>query len=128
MKFQADQDSLTITLEGWEVVWGLKRKLVIPRAAITNLTWQAEFVQRGSLFRVAGTSLPGVLFAGYFRANGKRAYLYVRQPRGMSWTADGLVTIPAALVITTENYRYSLVIASSTQEIGERLVSWFRSI
>ncbi|MEO6513748.1 MAG: hypothetical protein ABIR37_03600 [Candidatus Saccharimonadales bacterium] len=127
MKFVADQDMLTITLEGWEVLLGLKRKLIIPRASITNLTWQPEFVHRGSLFRVVGSGLPGILYAGYFRANGKRAYLYAKKPRGMSWTADGMVTVPDALVITTENYYYPLIVVSSTPEIGERLTDWFRS-
>jgi hypothetical protein len=126
MKFNTDADSLTITLEGWEVLLGLKRKLIIPRASITNLTWQPEFVHRGSLFRVAGSGLPGVLYAGYFHANGKRAYLYARKPRGMSWTADGIVTVPDVLVITAENYYYPLVVVSSTPEIGERLAGWFR--
>jgi hypothetical protein len=128
MKFNATDEALTITFEGWEVLLGLKRKLIIPKASITNLTWQPEFVHRGSLFRVAGSGLPGVLYAGYFRANGERAYLYARNPRGMSWTADGMVTVPNALVISTENYYYPLVVVTSTPEIGERLVSWFRSI
>lgn len=128
MKFVAEQNSLTITLEGWEVVLGLKRKLIIPRASITSLTWQQEFVHRGSLFRVFGSGFPGVLYAGYFRANGKRAYLYVRRPRGMSWVADGIVTMPKSLVITTENYYYPLTVITSSPEIGTRLEEWFRSI
>jgi hypothetical protein len=128
MKFNASDEALTITFEGWEVLLGLKRKLIIPKAAITNLTWQPEFVHRGSLFRVVGSGFPAILYAGYFRANGKRAYLYARKPRGMSWTANGIVTIPNTLVITTENYYYPLVIVSSTPEIGERLTRWFRSI
>ena len=128
MKFLAEQDSLTIRFEGWEMFFGLKRQLVIPRAAITNLSWQPEFVHRGSLFRVVGTGLPGVLYAGYYRANSERAYLYAKHPRGMSWTADGMVTMPDALVITTEKYRYQLVVVTCTPEIGERLTSWFRSI
>jgi hypothetical protein len=127
MKFVADQDQLIITFEGWEVVLGLKRKLIIPKSSITSLTWQAAFVHRGSLFRVAGSGLPGVLYAGYYRANGKRAYLFARKPRGLSWTADGIVTAPDALVITTEQYYYPLVVVSSTPEIGRRLTDWFRS-
>lgn len=127
MKILAEQDNLTIQLEGWETLFGLKRKLVLPRALITNVTWHPDFVHRGSLFRVAGTGLPGVLYAGYYRVNGQRAYLYAKYPRGLSWTADGIVTMPNALVITTKDFRYPLIVVTSSPEIGERLTSWFRS-
>ena len=127
MKFLAEQDALIITLEGWELLWGLKRKLIIPRSAIRSLSWQPDYVHHGYLFRLAGTELPGVLYAGYFKANGKRAYLYVHRPRGISWTAEGTVSMPSALVITTEQYFYPLVVVNCNQEIAERLEDWFRS-
>jgi hypothetical protein len=127
MKFLAEDDNLTITLEGWEVLLGLKRKLIIPKTNIMNLTWQPKFVHRGSLFRVVGTGFPGVLYAGRFHANGQRAYLYMKKPRGMSWTADGLVEAPNMLVIAIEDFRYPLVLISSTPEVGDRLTSWFRN-
>lgn len=125
MKFVAEQDTLTILFEGWEILFGLKRSLTIPRSSIINLSWHPEFVHRGSLFRVVGTGLPGVLYAGYYRANGVRAYLYAKYPRGLSWTADGIVTIPNALVITTQQYRYPLVMVTSNPKIGSELRDWF---
>ncbi len=124
MKFTTDSKQLIITLEGWEILWGLKHKLVIPKSAITSVSWQAEYKHTGSLFRVVGTSAPRVLYAGYFRANGVRAYLYMKKPKGMSWTADGVVTAPNILAITTKNYKYSLALLTCIPEDGQRLADW----
>ncbi len=127
MRFIAESDSLTIILEGWEAIAGLKRRLIVPRSKIVNLTWQPEFVHRGSLFRVAGTGFPGVLYAGYYRANRSRAYLYLKRPRGLSWTADGIVTAASVLVISTDDYHFPLIALSCQPEIGAQLEAWFRS-
>ena len=127
MKFTTTSKELTITFEGWEILWGLKRKLVVPKANITSISWQAEYKHTGSLFRVVGTSAPRVLYAGYFRANGVREYLYMKQPKGMSWTADGVVTAPDIVAIATKNYKYSLVLLTCSAEDGQRLADWASS-
>ena len=128
MKFTTDDQNLTITLEGWEVLWGLRRKLVIPASSILSLSWKREFMHTGSLFRVVGTGAPRVLYAGYFRANGARAYLYMKRPKGMSWTANGTVTAPNILAITTKDYRFPLVLVTSSPEDGQRLADWADNI
>jgi hypothetical protein len=128
MKFITDDRQLTIILEGWEVLWGLRRRLVIPKTAIATVSWQAGYTHRGSMFRVLGTGFPGVLYAGYFRANGHRAYLYVKKPRGMSWTADGIITAPNILEIKTNGFKYPLVLLSCSPEQGSLLADWARSI
>lgn len=126
MKFTTSPTDLTITLEGWEQLWGLKKHLVIPKTAIVSLDYQADYTFRGSLFRVVGTSMPWVLYAGYFRANGRRAYLYMKKPRGLSWTADGTITAPDVLEIKTTGYKYPLVLLSCSPEQGRLLADWAR--
>jgi hypothetical protein len=124
MKFTTDSNQLTITLEGWEILWGLKRRLVIPKSAIASVSWRAEYKHTGSLFRVVGTGAPLLLYAGYFRANGQRAYLYMKKPKGMSWTSYGEVTAPNIVAITTKDYKYPLVLLTASPEDGQRLADW----
>jgi hypothetical protein len=126
MKFITDDQQLTIILEGWEVLWGFRRKLIVPKTAIASLSWQADYKFTGSLFRVGGTGFPGVLYAGYFRANGQRAYLYMKKPRGMSWTAYGTITAPNILEIKTQGFKYPLVLLSCSPEQGSLLTDWAR--
>ena len=125
MKFITDDQQLVVLFEGWEVLWGLKRKLTVPKAAITSLSWQSDYKFTGKLLRVVGTGAPWLLYAGYFRANGKRAYLYMQKPRGMSWTVDGVVSAPDMLEIRTANYKYPLVLLSTDRLTGKRLADWF---
>ena len=127
MKFLAENETLTITLEGWEIVNGLKRKIVINRGQIADLTWQTEFRFVGSLFRVGGVGLPRVLYAGHFRANGNRAFLYLRQPKGMSWTPHGIITAPNVLAITTVNHRYSLILLNCDEQTGKGIANWWKA-
>ena len=57
MQFIAEDDTLTIKLTGWEVFFGLKRKLVIPRGSITSVEWQEDFTSDRLLWRVAGSEI-----------------------------------------------------------------------
>ncbi|HET8709541.1 MAG TPA: hypothetical protein VFL85_04670 [Candidatus Saccharimonadales bacterium] len=128
MKFQADDDKLTITLEGREVVWALKRKLVIPRAKMTSLTWQPQFLNtRGRLFRV-GTGAPGILYAGSFRGTDGWHFLYLRQPKGWPMFNNGRISAPNVLEINTENYPYTRIIVSCREDIGASLTNWWQRI
>lgn len=126
MKFIAEADALTIKLEGWEVILGLRRKIVIPRASIASLTWQPDFKFMGSLFRVGGTSLPNALYAGYFRGNGQRYYLYMHKPHGMSWTASGVITAPNVLDIITADFWITRLLLTCNQTVADGLSTWWQ--
>lgn len=126
MKFLAEDDKLTIQLEGLEVLWGFRRRLVIPRPAITSLKWTPQFAYTGNrFFRAGGTSLPGLLYAGTFRSATAWYFLFVRRPKGRNWLTGGSFTVPDVLDITTRGYAYERLMLSCQPDVGASLVAWF---
>lgn len=125
MKFLAEEAALTITFEGWEVFWALKRKLVIPREQIAELSWQTEYVLPQRMLRVIGTDAPGILWAGRFVGGGKRAFLYIKRPAGLTWGRN-LQPMREVLVVELRNNRFDQVIISCRPDIGAQLTGWFR--
>jgi hypothetical protein len=125
MKFITEDDTLTIKLEGIEVFFGLKRRLVLPRANITNVEWQPAFIFTGRLWRMGGSGIPGVLYAGRFRAAGDNYYLYMQQPAGVGWV-NGVVRASNVLVITMHDYRYKQIWLTSNPDIAGGVINWWR--
>lgn len=125
MKFIAEDTELTIKLEGAEVFFGLKRQLVIPRNDIVNLEWQPDFTFTGKLWRVFGSGIPNVLYAGYFRAAGEPYYLYLHQPVGVGWVS-GVVRVQDTLVITTQDYRYKQIFLTCNPDVAAGLLNWWK--
>jgi hypothetical protein len=127
MKFLAEDDRLIITLEGWEVVWSLRRTLVIPRTAIVSLAWTPEFTYTGErFFRLGGTGAPGMLYAGNFRGGSGWYFLFVRRPKGRNWLTGGSFKAPDILDITTQGYTYGRLLLSCRPDIGVSLMNWFK--
>lgn len=125
MKFLAEEDALTITFEGMEIFWALKRKLIIAREQIVELSWQPEYVLQQKMLRVAGTDVPGLLWAGRFVGGGRRAFLYVQKPVGLTWGRN-LQPMREVLVVDLQNNPYDQVIISCRPDIGSQLTGWFR--
>lgn len=127
MKFKADDDKLTITLQGWEMIWALKRKLVIPRSAMADLEWKRQFInEQGRLFRV-GTGMPGLLYAGSFKGVGGWHFLYLKQASGWPLLDSGRFSAPNVLEITTLDYPYVRILVSCREDIGASLTNWYSS-
>jgi hypothetical protein len=126
MKFLAEDDKLTITFEGAEIFWALKRRLVIPRSQISDLSWQAQYVLPQRMLRVVGTDLPGILWAGRFFGGGKRFFLYVQRPIGVTWSRNPQ-PMSNVLVITLRDNRYIQIIVTRQPDIGQQLEAWWRS-
>jgi hypothetical protein len=85
MKITTRDDDLTIDLEGWEQVWAIKRRIVVPREAVAGAEFHPERPAMKDLWRylrVPGTSLPWVFLAGTFRTLHKHEfwYLLMRRP------------------------------------------------
>jgi hypothetical protein len=125
MRFLAEENELTVTFEGWEIFWALKRKLVIPREQIAELSWQPEYVLARRMLRVAGTDVPGLLWAGRFVGGGKRDFLYVQRPSGVTWGGNRQ-PMKEVLVVDLQNNRYDQVIVSCRPDVGAQLTGWFR--
>lgn len=90
MRFRPTGDQLCVEFEGWEKLWALKRRLVIPRTAVVEVDfWNQEPVLqdfRGYL-RIPGTAVPWRFVAGSFWREASREFWYVR------FRQAGLLTI-----------------------------------
>lgn len=129
MKFIATEDALTIKFQGFEVLFGLRKKLVLPRKDIENLEWTPEFNYSGHLLRVGGTGLPKLMFSGYFRdlETKQLFYLYVHKPKG-GLPVTGKLAAENVLLISMRAGKCKQVIMSCEPEIGAALTKWWRNI
>jgi len=127
MKFIAEDDTLTIKLEGAEMVWSLKRKLVLPREKMVGLTWTPEFNYRDLMVRIGGTSAPRLLYAGHFRDldTKETLFLYLRRPKGIPELRS--VTDANVLSVTMHDYPYAKILVTCQPDIGVSLMNWFEN-
>ena len=125
MRFITEDDALTIKLEGIEVFFGLKRRLILPRAKVVSVEWQPLYQFTGRLWRVSGSGIPGLLYAGHFWAAGSLYYLYLHQPLGVGWI-NGAVRAPNVLVITMADYRYKQLLLTCNQDVAAGVINWWR--
>lgn len=127
MKFFADDEQLVITLEGTEMLWGLKHKLVLSRQKIIDLVWTPEFNTSDLLLRIGGSNVPGLLLAGNFRdvTSKETLFLYLRRPKG--YTLTRTVHDTNVLRITLRDYLYAEIIVTCDADIGASLMNWYRS-
>lgn len=123
MKFIAKDGALTIKLEGFEILAGLRRKLVIPRQKIVNLTWQPVFATNKREIRLGGTGLPGVLYAGNWWGRGGWYFLYVQQPQG--YPLSGGLSAPNVLRLQLTDYTYTEIWLTCQPDIGAGLMNWY---
>jgi hypothetical protein len=128
MKFLAEDDTLTITLDAVESFFALKHRLVIKRQDIVNLTWQPELTVNGRLWRFGGTDIPGALYAGHFKGGGQRYFLYIRNPRGgLTWTTNPLL-FQNCLSITLKDRFHQQVLLTCDPDIGASLLNWYKGV
>jgi hypothetical protein len=125
MKFHLEDDSLTITFEGAEQFWALKRKLIVPKASIKHVDWSESFaMHRRELGWRIGTSIPGWLFAGRFISKQGENFVYLQQPKGL------LGDIEARHVLTVDLLDHSykrLFITVNDPDIAGQIVVWWSS-
>jgi hypothetical protein len=122
MKLQLGEDALTIALEGWERVWTLRRRVIIPRGKIVHAEWHAGPFEIHAGLRLAGTSVPGVTTAGTFHGQGMKQFLYLRRPRG--W---GRKTIENVLVLDLHDMFYHRVVLSCPEAEAARVIAWVKA-
>ena len=124
MKFIAEVNQLTIKLEGMEIIWGLRRKIIIPRRKIASLAWTPQFNYTGkSIWRLGGTGAPRLLYAGNYRSADSWYFLYVRRPMG--WISNGKFAAQNMLDISTTDFRYQRIWLSCQPDIGVSLMNWW---
>ena len=122
MKLQLSDDALTIALEGWERVWALRRRLIIPRAKVVHAEWHAEPFEIHASLRLAGTGLPGVIAAGTFFGHGMKQFLYLRRPHGLR-----RVLAANVLVLDLHGMFYGRVVLSTSEPEAARVIAWAKA-
>jgi len=127
MKFIADDDALTIQLEGMEMLWGLKRTLVLPRGQIVSLSWTPEYTFGDLLLRIGGTGAPRIMYAGHFRDidTKENIFLYLRMPKGLPLNRS--MSGANVLAITMRDYPYANIFVNCQPDIGSSLMNWFEN-
>jgi hypothetical protein len=119
MKLHLSDDALTIALEGWERVWAVRRRVVIPRAKIVHAEWHPEPFDVHAGLRLAGTSVPGVLAAGTFYGQGMKQFLYLRRPQG--WGGRSATNV---LVLDLHDTFYHRIVLTCAEEDAARVTAW----
>ena len=122
MKLELSADALTVTLRGWERVWALRRRLIIPRGKIVQAEWHSAPFEIRAWLRLAGTALPGVLAAGTFYGQGMKQFLYVRRQRGSRHA-----TVANVLVLDLRDLFYRRVVLSCVEADAARVVAWAKT-
>jgi len=126
MQFIIKDDTLTISLEGAEQFWALKRKLVVPKVNIVRATWQEDAVipRRELGWRFPGSFLPGLLLAGRFIGRRGSNFVYILRPQGLF----GDIKINHLLTLELRNSGYKrLLFTINKPEMAEQIIAWWSS-
>ena len=97
-KIEIENDSLQITIEGFDKVWAFKSHLTIPLSHVASVTYDPE-IARGWWHgvKMPGSNIPGVLTAGSF-------YQY------KEWTFWDVHDPDKTIVITLHDERYQKLV------------------
>lgn len=117
MKLSANTDQLTIKFQGFEIIWGVKSKLILERSEVTNVEWRPGKLDPESYkgWRCPGTSIPGVFLAGSFAHNGRWQFWCVYLNR------------PGEIVITTNKKRYRKIRISANEAMAQFALDWWEN-
>jgi hypothetical protein len=124
MRFHMEDDSLAVIFEGAEQFWALKRRLVISKMDIAHAEWvEGELLPRHELgWRVGGTGLPGVLYAGRFAGSSGLNFVYLQHPMREA----GGVKLHHVLTLELRDNRYKrLLLTIDKPDIAERIIAWW---
>lgn len=125
MNFIAEDDRLIVEFAGAEKFWAVKRRLVIPRHNIVDLQWQPNYTLERPLWRLAGSDIPSILWAGRFYGGGQRYFLYVNSPHGITWFRRPKA-LQNILIIKTQDYPYRVILLTCQPDIGAGLLNWWQ--
>lgn len=120
MKVFGAQNDLIITLEGAERFWAVKSKIILPRASIADIEYDPARPPKKMLalqfFKLPGSVLPGIMFAGTFVKRGERDFWYIRM------RYDGVISIKTK----KDSFNYDRIMLSCSAEIAQDVVDWWK--
>lgn len=124
MIFHIEDDALTIKFQGLEMLWALRRRLVIPKTSVANVGWHASYRANQQMLRIGGTALPGALYAGVFRSGNGWRFMYLNRPHGLGTTRNGIVA-EHVLVLDVQGMRYSQLLLTCPEPMAEEIKLWW---
>jgi len=120
MRFIRQESQVTLQLEGMEQLWALKRRLQIPRFAISEINYEPDVPVlqdfEGRL-RMPGTMLPLSFAAGSFRKGDEREFWYVRLKQ------PGIMTIE----LKRDTLNYDRVRVTCDADTAQAITEWWRA-
>lgn len=84
-------------LRGWHRVWALRRRVVVPQAALAGVRRDPQYARRPDGWRLMGTYLPGVISAGHYCGRRGREFWDVSRPEN-------------ALVVELRDHRFARLV------------------
>lgn len=120
MKFITQESQVTLQFEGGEQLWALKRRVQIPRYAISEINFEPDrpvLQDFGGYLRMVGTAWPWAFVAGTFIKHHERELWYVRlrQP--------GILTIE----LKPDVLKYDRIRVTCADDVAEALTAWWRA-
>jgi len=119
MRFITDANTFTVVLDGWEKVWALKSRVVVPRAAISDLAYvpaRPVLQDFRGYFRVPGTAIPWRFLAGTFWRKGDREFWYMRMRH------EGVLTVE----LKAGQLSYKRLRVSCDPAEAQSVLDWWR--
>lgn len=120
MKITVSPDGLEVEMEGWEVLWALRRRLMIPKQAISNIEYIDEKPPQNfawPFIKFPGTVLPKVLMAGTFVKPGEKDFWMLRVRH------EGVLRITTA----PGSFNYSRVLLSCDADTANDIGRWWKA-
>jgi hypothetical protein len=119
MRFITHNGELTIRLEGFDQLWALKRRILVPRQAISEV----DFIPEQPLMKDywgywrLGTAMPWVFLAGTYWRKGEKEFWFMRLRQ------------PGLLVITFKEgaTEYAKIRVSCSAEIAQDIADWWQA-
>ena len=120
MKLVNHESQVTIQLEGIEQLWALKRRIQIPRYAISEINFEPDvpvLQDFSGHLRMLGTALPWSFVAGTFTKGDEREFWYVRLKQ------QGIMTIE----LKPGTLNYDRVRVTCAEDMADTLTAWWRA-
>ena len=126
MKFRIEDDVLSIIFEGGEQFWAIKRRIVLPKVNIANVTWQegAQIPRKELGWRIGGTAVPRFLLAGRFAGGQGKNFVYLQKPLGYFGHIQVKHVLTFELVHSSYKHMFFTV---DKPDIAESIIGWWSS-
>ncbi len=94
-KIIVNENFIEIKIEGMDVLWAMKRKLIIPKSSVVNVYLKPKDLKSPHL-KFPGSSVPGLILSGTYYGKGRKEF----------WTTH----FKDGVVFDLKDFKYSRVV------------------